>query len=109
MARLGTLSYPDIRLDEAVSAAERVLKDFGGEITPSGLAEALGMAERGGAFLHKVAGIKDYGLMEGRGVLRVTPLAERIIYPHSRDEEAVAKAEAFLKVELFRRLYERAG
>lgn len=107
MARLGTLEYPSISLTEAVSIAEKVAKEFHGSITTSGLAKALQMAEKGGGFRHKVAAVKDYGLLDGRGTLSTTPLAERIVYPRSEREGDQARAESFFRVDLFKRLFDR--
>lgn len=109
MGRISSFQYPDLRLSDAVGVVERITKEYRGSITTSGLAQALNMSEKGGGFLHKVAGLRDYGLVEGRGELRVTPLAQRIILPNSAEEEAKARAEAFLRVELFQKLHERLG
>jgi len=109
MARIGAFAYPAITVTDAIAVAERVAKDFRGEIGKSALAKALSMAENGGGFIHKVAAVRDYGLIEGRGKLKITTLAERIVFPHSSAEEDSAKADAFLQVELFRKLLDRTG
>jgi hypothetical protein len=109
MPRVAVIPFPEIDVDEASQIAERVVREFRGTISYSGLARALSMAERGGGFLKKVAALRDYGLVEGRGELRATALAQKIAYPSSVEEKNEAKREAFLHVELFSRLADRLG
>ena len=65
------------------------------------------MAEGSGTLFAKVAALRDFGLVEGRGELRVTPLAQRVLHPAGATEAFQARAEAFQRVELLRRLYHR--
>ena len=107
MAKLGSYSYPDIRFGDAVELATRILTKFKGTVGVKGLAWELGMAEGSGTLFAKVAALRDFGLIEGRGELRVSPLAQRILYPASPEESLQARAEAFQRVELLRLLYQR--
>ena len=65
------------------------------------------MAEGSGTLFAKVAALRDFGLVEGRGELHVSPLAQRVLHPASGAESRKARAEAFHRVELLRRLYHR--
>jgi hypothetical protein len=107
MAKLGAFSYPDIRFGDAVQIAGRVLNKFKGTVGVKGLAWELSMAQNSGALFAKVAAMRDFGLVDGRGELRVTALAQRILYPVSNEEGQEARAEAFHRVDLFRILHER--
>jgi hypothetical protein len=107
MPKIGTMEYPAIALTDAVSVAEKIGKEFNGSVTTSGLAKSLSMAEKGGGFLNKVAAVKDYGLIEGRGALRLTPLGERVVFPRGGGDGDNARAEAFRLIALFARLYDR--
>jgi hypothetical protein len=107
MAKLGPYSYPDIRFGDAVEIAGRVLTKFKGTVSVKGLAWELGMAEGSGTLFAKVAAMRDFGLIEGRGELRISPLAQRVIHPASAEEGQEARAEAFQRVELLRQLYTR--
>ena len=107
MAKLGAFSYPDIRFGDAVQIAGRVLNKFKGTVGVKGLAWELSMAQTSGALFAKVAAMRDFGLVDGRGELRVTALAQRILYPASPEEGQEARAEAFHRVDLFRILHER--
>lgn len=107
MAKLGTYSYPDIRFSDAVQIAGRILAKFNGTVGVKGLAWELGMAENSGTLFAKVAALRDFGLVEGRGELRVSDLARKIIHPANDDEGQRSRIEAFQRVDLLRALYER--
>lgn len=107
MAKLGPYTYPDIRFGDAVEIAGRVLTKFKGTVSVKGLAWELGMAEGSGTLFAKVAALRDFGLVEGRGELRVSALAQRVLHPASPEEGQAAREEAFQRVELLRQLYAR--
>lgn len=107
MAKLGQFSYPDIRFGDAVEIANRILNKFKGTVSVKGLAWELGMAEGSGTLFAKVAALRDFGLVEGRGELRVSQLAQRILHPAGTDDALDATAEAFQRVELLSQLYVR--
>ena len=107
MAKLGPFTYPDIRFGDAVEIAGRIFTKFKGTVSVKGLAWELGMAEGSGTLFAKVAALRDFGLIEGRGELHTSPLAQRILQPASPEEGRQARAEAFHKVELLRQLYHR--
>ena len=67
MAKLGQYTYPDIRFGDAVEISGRVLTKFKGTVSVKGLAWELGMAEGSGTLFAKVAAMRDFGLIEGRG------------------------------------------
>ena len=107
MAKLGSYSYPDIRFGDAVELSARILTKFKGTVSVKGLAWELGMAEGSGTLFAKVAALRDFGLIEGRGELRVSPLTQRILHPGTVEEGRQARAEAFQRVEILRLLYHR--
>ena len=107
MAKLGRYSYPDIRFGDSVEIAGRILTKFKGTVSVKGLAWELGMAEGSGTLFAKVAALRDFGLVDGRGELHVTSLAQRVLFPTGEVEGRQARAEAFQRVELLRLLYER--
>lgn len=109
MAKLGTYSYPDIRFADAVEIAGRVLTKFKGSVTVKGLAWELGMAENSGTLFAKIAALRDFGLVEGRGELRVSDLARKILHPANPEERREASIQALHRVELLRILYDKFG
>ena len=107
MAKLGPFSYPDIRFADAVEIAQRIATKFHGTVSVKGLAWELGMAEGSGTLFAKVAALRDFGLVEGRGELRISPLAQRVLHPTSPAEGKESRAESFQRVELLRLLHAR--
>jgi hypothetical protein len=108
MPNLGRHFLPSIDLDEACDIASIVSKEFKGRISVSGLADRMNMAVGGGAFRHKLAALARYGLLQGRGQLSTTSIAEQVAWG-SPDEQSDAKAKAFLSIDLFGELAERLG
>jgi hypothetical protein len=107
--KLENYTYPYIKLSRAIDIARRICEaPYNGEISVTGLAQELGMAETGGGFLYVVAALRDYGLMEGTGNLRATEIARKIVAGTS-DEMSKSRAESFLKIELFRKLEDKIG
>mgnify|MGYP001248821563 FL=1 len=107
MAKLGTYSYPDIRFSDAIEISARILNKFKGSIRVKGLAWELGMAENSGTLFAKIAALRDFGLVEGRGELRVSDLAQRIINPANESERLQATSQSFKRVDLLFALYDR--
>ena len=107
MAKLGTYSYPDIRFSDAIEISARILNKFKGTIRVKGLAWELGMAENSGTLFAKIAALRDFGLVEGRGELRVSDLAQRIINPSNESERLQATSQSFKRVDLLFALYDR--
>lgn len=107
MAKLGTYSYPDIRFGDAVEIAGRILTKFRGAVTVKGLSWELGMAENSGTLFAKTAALRDFGLVEGRGELRVSDLGRKILHPATPEEGHHSRIQAFQRVDLLRTLYER--
>ena len=107
MAKLGTYSYPDIRFSDAIEISARILNKFKGSIRVKGLAWELGMAENSGTLFAKIAALRDFGLVEGRGELRVSDLAQRIINPSNEPERLQATSQSFKRVDLLFALYDR--
>ena len=107
MAKLGTYSYPDIRFSDAIEISARILNKFKGSIRGIGLAWEVGMAENSGTLFAKIAALRDFGLVEGRGELRVSDLAQRIINPANESERLQATSQSFKRVDLLFALYDR--
>lgn len=109
MGKIGSYSYPDISLDAAIKIAKMIAERYHGQITRSGLAKELKMAEKGGGFYAKMAAMKDYRLADGQTELKLSNLGQKVALPRSEDERGAAQAEAFLSIDLFSRLRDRIG
>jgi len=95
--------FPVIHLDDAVEIARRV-KELGSAADVPAMERVLGI--RGGALARKLASARRWGLVEGKGQLRLTNLAKDMFFYVSEDQPAAAKIRAFLGVPMFRELYE---
>jgi hypothetical protein len=92
----------------------RALKDKnGGNPWPSDqVAKALGIGAKGGNFYYISAASRDYGLTIGSretAEIALTELGRRAVYPESDDARQQAYMDAFLSVELFRKVLEHYG
>jgi hypothetical protein len=88
-------------LDDAVEVAKAV---HAGGSTMDALAARLQMAATGGGFRMKLLAAKTFGLVNyTKESIRLTPLGLQVNDPV---QEPVARAEAFLNVELYQKLYD---
>ena len=111
--RIGRYTVPNLRLYPMLVEAVKLLYN---EFSLNDIdnldtaAKVLGhVSAKSGAFLQKVATLRAYGLLEGRGKVRVTGLGRALAYPTSREEEAKAIEEAIKNIPLWRELYSRFG
>lgn len=96
--------FPVTQLEDAIEVAKRV-KEFGEYATMSDMQGALDI--KGGALARKISSTKRWGLIEGKGQMKLTALAKMIFYPTETDQPEKAKVKAFLSVKLFKTIYER--
>lgn len=110
MGKLGRLSYPEIALDKSIEDARRIYKKFGpDEIADMNvIAGAIGLSKaKSGTFFYRMAALRAYGLIEGRGRIKVSELGKRISYPTNEYEELKAREEAVKNVKLFEAIYNK--
>jgi hypothetical protein len=101
------IQFPYMDLDAAVEVA-RMMRDRGGNtaFTKDQVAAALGHAVTSGAFAAKMYAARLFGLVEASaGRFKVTQLGFDSVDPDIARASA-AKAEAFLRVPLYKRTYE---
>lgn len=103
-----TIQFPYMDLETAVEMA-KVMRDRGGNtlFSKDQLAAAMGHAVTSGAFAAKIHAGRMFGLIDNPtpGRFRVTQLGFGAVDPDVTRAKA-AKAEAFLKVPLYRKTYE---
>jgi anti-sigma28 factor (negative regulator of flagellin synthesis) len=102
--------YPDWRLSPTL--VENLRKMYGrfglNKIEDKKmLAVFLGHKGPSGGFNSKIAAMKTYGLISGRGFVQVTELGKRIVYPDKPNEAYEAVKEAVNNIPLWRQLYEK--
>ena len=104
---MGRMSVPVIPLSKCIALIRQAYTILKTGVTRENLAQAWGLSANSGWFNQQVAALRLYGLVEGRGKLRLTSLAERLLYPVGDKELLEAKRDAWLNVEIIRLLYER--
>ena len=102
--------FPRISLAEAA----RILKEagkYGFEHSTSAFAEYMGLSTaNSGVFRQKVAALRDFKLLAGRGgTLTMTAVARQIAQPLGDEAEQEAIYEAFSNCEIFSDLYEKSS
>jgi hypothetical protein len=100
-----TIGFPYVPLDDAVSVAEAIQAKVGsGLISDDQLAPALDMSQKSSGYRTKLSAARLFGLIEsGDGGIRLAELGKRIV---DAKQTRAAKAEAFLRIPLYNRVYE---
>lgn len=110
MPKAGRYEFPFFDLDFAIEKLRQyyeVVKTD--ETSREVVAEALGMAVRGGGFAYLISSMEKYGLIQtGGGKVTITKLGKSILYGEPLEVEQ-AKREAVTNVKLFRELHEQYG
>ncbi|QRY47028.1 hypothetical protein JVX93_09635 [Mycolicibacterium boenickei] len=93
-------------LTDAVSMIKKIAS-YGNTHTNAAVASFLGHStSNSGPYRSKIAALKDYGLLSGRGdELTVTPLALEITHPGLDADIQASMRAAFLKCSLFQTVY----
>jgi len=96
-------------LPDLISIAKTLYGKFGSkEIDHETAAQFLGHStSRSGAYREKIAALNAFGLIEGRGSVKVSEIGRKVSYPDKPEEEMDGLAEAMSKVELWKLFYEK--
>ena len=99
-----TIEFPYLSLDVGMEIARAVHATGGSHATLDLIAAHMGESANGGAFRNKVTTARQFGLATyANGTVTLTLIGSRLADP---DQEKAAKAEAFLQVPLYKRLYD---
>jgi hypothetical protein len=110
MPKAGKYVFPFYDLDACI----KKLKEFhekmqSDKATRSVVADALNMAEKGGAFLYLLSSMENFGLIQtGGGYITVTDLGKLVMYGNPK-EVSQTKSKAVTNVELFREIASKYG
>jgi hypothetical protein len=100
-----TIEFPYYDLEAAIEIASGVYQLGGSSCGWDQLAARLQQAPKGGGFWQRVKTANTFGLVNfGSGTVTLTDLGQRINDPQ---QEKAAKADAFLKVPLYNKIYEQ--
>ena len=98
MLMIGDYCIPERSLSQCVKVAEQLGRNLGGTAPRIALARMLGMSERGGAFAAKIAGMRSWHIVHGRGTLRLTTAGQKAAMPRSVSEKTRAMRDLALSV-----------
>jgi hypothetical protein len=101
-----SIAFPYMDLDTAIAVARAFVENGGGPRTRDQLAGALGQSPLSGAFIMKLSAARQFGLVDfAEGKFKLTDLGFSIVDKNEAREKS-AKVQAFLNVELYRKIYE---
>jgi nucleoside 2-deoxyribosyltransferase len=102
------VSFPRETLAKALTLAQAIKEKNGGNPWSSEqAADAVEMGRKSNNFFYLCASARDYGLTKGgreTEMVELQPLGREIVYASNADVEASKKREAFLRVELFKKV-----
>ncbi len=105
---IGDKTIPDSRLPELIGAVKTLYGKFtNSEVDHDTAASLLGHStSRSGAYRQKIADLRSFGLIEGRGTIRVSETGRKLSYPN-QGEESEGLIEAISRIELWKHFYEK--
>lgn len=103
MSRLGDYDVPDITLTESIALLRRVHGSMGTNASRAGVAGLLRLNPRGGWYASVLSALRIWGLIDGRGTVRMTSLGVRL----ATTQDAVARQQAALSWPLLAALARR--
>ena len=102
------VSFPRESLAKALTLAQAIKEKNGGNAWATGqAADAVGLARKANSFFYLCAAARDYGLTKGTRdteTIELLPFGREIVYAANPEVEAAKKLEAFLRVELFKKV-----
>lgn len=102
--------FPRVTLEKAIRIATAIKeKNSGNAYMSEDVAKAVGVGAKSPSFFYLSAGSRDYGLTTGtRDTERIalTDLGRSLVYPANPAEGITAKQQAFLNIDVFRRVLE---
>lgn len=108
--RVGNYTIPNMRLvPKLVGATKTIYETYSSEEISdmNAVAQLLGhKSARSGTFLQKMTFLRAYGLIEGRGAVRVSEVGKKITYGTDQ-EKAEAIKKAILNIPLWKELFAR--
>src|SRR2546426_5486416 len=106
---IGDKQIPDTRLPELVSVVKTLYGKFGEkDVDHDTAASLLGhTTSRSGAYRQKIADLRSFGLIEGRGNVKVSETGRKLSYPNAPGEENQGLVEAIARVDLWKNFFDK--
>jgi len=97
-----------LSLGDAFDLAGKLYEQTGGTASPDMMSRVLGNSVSSSSFVQKVNALRKYGLIEQSGTHYVlTDIGGAIAAPLEPQSKAAAKKDAFLRVDVFAKVFER--
>lgn len=108
MARTKLIDYPELRATDAIDIAKKLVASFkSNPINMQAFAQATGYSLKSSGLHKKIADLKRYGLLDGRGdVMYASELAKRIGAQKDQKDYNEAVSEMAINIPLFKQLHE---
>lgn len=101
-----SIAFPYMDLEAAIMVARAIVTNGGGGHTRDQLAGAMGQSPLSGAFIMKLSAARQFGLVDlVDGKFKLTDLGFSIVDKNEIREKA-ARVQAFLTIDLYRKIYE---
>jgi hypothetical protein len=101
-------NFPRVTLEEALVIPLAIKEKNGGNPwATADIAKAVKASRTTPKFFYLAAGARDYGVTDGTRdseQISLTPLGRSVVYPQSAAHERAAKLQAFLSVDVFRKV-----
>lgn len=105
--------YPRKTLEQALRVPQALKQYNGGKPwPPADVAKTLDLAPKSGNFFYIAGASRDFGLTTGSrdtAEIGLTDLGRKAVYPQSEADEGDARRDAFLSVDIFKRVVEHYG
>lgn len=111
MGKIGKYDYPELKPEDAIRAIKIIENTFNGHAkNMASLASAWGhKTHKSGGFLQKLADLRKYRLIEGRGEVKLNDLSQRLLRPKDSREKKQAFKEMFENISLLKVIKSRLG
>ena len=106
MAAIGKFNYPDVGIDECADLV-KVISQFNGQTSRDALGLKLVHSGNSGRLSSKLSALRQFGLIEGHGAIKLTDLGLSLAQASIPSERMAWKFQAILKVPLLALLYDR--
>ena len=106
MGKLNGYDYPDIKLSDAIELANNLKNKLRGEASNvNALAVAWGHKDaNNGTFRGKLASMNKYGFLEGKGRVKLSQLAQRIVSNINEADKQEALKQVVFKIPLWKEI-----
>lgn len=106
MGKIKSYRYPDFGPDIAIKLIKQIIDRLGSIHSPiPAIAAALNLSPKSSGLRKRITDLMQYGLLEGRGSLKATELAQKITLGEG-DDKVVGVKEMMDNVPLFKNLYD---